>query len=301
MLHFADRLIQQSKEKESTLVVGLDPNITYFPETLLSSASTPKEISEAIYQFNKLVIDAVYPYVLAVKPQLAFYETYGSYGIQTLEKTISYATQKNLLVINDAKRNDIGSTASAYAEAFLGENPMAADAVTVNPFLGSDGLTPFIDKAAAYGKGVFVLNKTSNPSAGEIQDLRLTSGEKLYLKVSKLLQTFSKNTVGDSGYSYIGVVVGATYPEDAKCIRDLLPHALFLVPGFGTQGGAANQLSPYFDQNGFGSLISSSRAILYSYRHAFPNYWRSIDVDTLFETIQKKAQEANEEINQIRF
>lgn len=300
MNHFGDQIIRKSQEKNSALVVGLDPNIKLFPSFLLPSPNQASfsEIGNAIYQFNQYVIDAVLPYAVAVKPQLAYYEAFGSFGIIALEKTIQYAKSKGLLVINDAKRNDIGSTASAYADAFLGDSSLSANAVTVNPYLGSDGLLPFIKKGQANGKGLFILNKTSNPSAHELQDLELKSGEKVYVKIAKLVRELSQGTIGELGYSYIGVVVGATYPEDAKIIREILPQTLFLVPGFGAQGGTAEQLRPYFDQNGNGSLISSSRGILYAYTKQ--TNWKQIDVDSMKEYVKNAAQKANEEINQAR-
>jgi orotidine-5'-phosphate decarboxylase len=297
MNHFADEIITKSDEKNSVLVAGLDPNISLFPDFLLSSPSASlEEIGEAIYQFNKHVIDAVHSHVVAVKPQLAYYEVYGTYGLSALEKTIQYAQSKGLIVINDAKRNDIGSTAEAYAEAFLGQGPFAANAVTVNPYLGRDGLVPFVDN----GKGLFVLAKTSNPSSHELQDLETSTGEKIYVHTAKLVRELSEQTIGQKGYSHIGVVVGATYPEDAEVIREILPHSLFLVPGFGAQGGSAEELGSYFDKNGFGSLISSSRGITYPYTKERPDDWKKISQDTMMEIIEAAAKQSNKEINQIR-
>lgn len=302
MNHFADQILTKCEEKNSVLVVGLDPNISLFPDFFLPSkeSATLEEIGEAIYQFNKHVIDAIHTDVAAVKPQLAYYEVYGTYGLTALEKTIQYAKSKGLIVINDAKRNDIGSTAAAYAEAFLGQGPFTADAVTVNPYLGRDGLIPFIDKGLANGRGLFVLVKTSNPSSNELQDLETKTGERIYMHTSKLVRELSENTIGQKGYSHIGVVVGATYPNDAKVIRELLPQSLFLVPGFGAQGGSAEELGAYFDKNGFGSLISSSRGILYPYTKERPDDWKQIDQDTMMEIIESVAKKSNEEINQVR-
>jgi orotidine-5'-phosphate decarboxylase len=302
MTHFADQIITKSEEKNSVLVVGLDPNINLFPDFILPSKedATLEQIGEAIFQFNKHVIDAVHSHVAVVKPQLAYYEVYGTYGLTALEKTIDYAKSKGLFVINDAKRNDIGSTATAYAEAFLGKGPFTADAVTVNPYLGRDGLVPFIEKGLANGRGLFVLVKTSNPSSSELQDIETKTGERIYMHTSKLVQELSENTIGQKGYSNIGVVVGATYPNDAKIIRELLPQSLFLVPGFGAQGGSAEELGSYFDKNGFGSLISSSRGITYPYTKERPNDWKQIDSDAMKEIIESAAKKSKDEINLVR-
>ncbi|EPY04280.1 Orotidine 5'-phosphate decarboxylase [Paenibacillus alvei TS-15] len=301
MRNFADELIEQCMKKNSVLVVGLDPDIKLFPDFLSKQIDSSLEsISEVIYEFNKIVIDAVADHVVAVKPQLAYYEVYGSYGIKALEKTIEYARSKQLVIINDAKRGDIGSTSMAYAQAFLGEGIIAGDMVTVNPFLGSDGYMPFLEVADENNKGVFLLLKTSNPSSYEIQDLILENGEQLYFKMAEDINKLASATIGSNNYSYIGAVVGATYPEEAKKLRKMLPYSIFLVPGFGKQGGKAENLSVFFDAKGNGALISSSRGIIYSYMDG-DNEWVKATKDEMFKRIQKSVLTANEQINSVRF
>lgn len=302
MGNFADVLIRESIKKNSVLVVGLDPDPKFFPHYLLKDAgdTSDENIGKAIYAFNKIVIDAVADHVVAVKPQLAYYEVYGSYGIRALEETIRYARSRQLIVINDAKRGDIGPTSAAYARAFLGSGPISGDMVTVNPFLGSDGYMPFIEVAQENGKGVFLLLKTSNPSSHEIQDLKLEDGRLLYFKLAEELQALASKTIGEGRYSFIGAVVGATYPEEAKRIRDLLPHSIFLVPGFGAQGGKAEDLGVYFDRDGNGAVISSSRAIIYAYMNEIGD-WKNASAGEIERCIAQAAAEAREQINHVRF
>ncbi|MNI23228.1 orotidine 5'-phosphate decarboxylase [compost metagenome] len=302
MGNFADVLIEVSKKKKSVLVVGLDPDINFFPDFLIKNmqASSNEAVAEVIYTFNKIVIDAVAEHVVAVKPQLAYYEIYGSHGISALEKTISYARSKDLIVINDAKRGDIDSTSTAYAKAFLGDGALSGDMVTVNPFLGSDGYMPFVEVARENNKGIFLLLKTSNPSSHEIQNLKLENGELLYFKIAEDIRKLAHETKGTQQYSFIGVVVGATYPEEAKQIRKMLPHSIFLVPGFGKQGGKAEDLDVFFDENGDGALISSSRGIIYSYMNGNENWSKISEVD-IHKHIAEATIKANEQLNQVRF
>jgi orotidine-5'-phosphate decarboxylase len=302
MGNFADVLIDEGKKKNSVLVVGLDPDINFFPDFLLKNtdSSSNESIADAIYEFNKIIIDAVDNHVLAVKPQLAYYEIYGSAGFRALEKTISYARSKGLIVINDAKRGDIGSTSTAYALAFLGNGTIAGDMVTVNPFLGSDGYMPFIEMAKENDKGVFILLKTSNPSSYEIQDLKLENGELLYLKMAEEIEKLANETLGINNYSFIGAVVGATYPEETKKIRKTLPHSIFLVPGFGLQGGKVEDLSVFFDENGNGALISSSRGIIYTYMNEKED-WKKTTATEMSRYILVAAIKAKEQINEVRF
>jgi orotidine-5'-phosphate decarboxylase len=303
MKNFADTLIEHSIMKNTALVVGLDPDITYFPDFLLNEdIQKTEEICDAIIEFNKLVIDEVSDHVVAVKPQLAYYEVYGSTGIKALEETIKYARSKNLIVINDAKRGDIGSTSKAYAKAFLTNGSLSGDMVTVNPFLGKDGYEPFIEVAEENNKGLFLLLKTSNPSSSEIQDLTLQNGEILYMQMAQFINTFAEATKGDNNYSFIGTVVGATYPSDAKRIRELLPHSIFLVPGLGVQGGKAEDLAVFFDENGLGAIISSSRGITYNYYfNKKEETWRSISKEEMAISISNSAIEAKNQINEVRF
>lgn len=293
----SDRIIEEAKKKNSVLVVGLDPNFRYIPK--IFKRDTYSEIEDSLFQFNKLVIDAVHDQVVAVKPQLAYYEVFGSYGIRALERTIEYAKRKELIVINDAKRGDILTTSQAYADAFLGNGPLSVDMVTVNPFLGEDGYLPFIDNASRNNKGLFLLLKTSNPSSAEFQTQILKSGEELYIYFANIIKKLSENTLGRYGYSFIGAVVGANHIADVIKVRKILKHNFFLVPGFGAQGGKAEDLKHYFDDNGFGSLISSSRAITYAYRDE-PN-WEDIQEDKIYDFIRNKAISDNKSINKVRF
>ena len=270
-LHFADRLCAAIDAKGSAVVVGLDPRPDSLPPYLLAECraalgETPQAVAEALWRFNRGIIDAVHAVVPAVKPQLAFYERYGVAGLQAYARTAQYAREAGLLVIADGKRNDIGSTASAYAEAFLGASgDFTADALTVNPFLGRDGIQPFVDCARQHGRGVFVLVKTSNPSAGDLQDLRV-NGEPLYEHLGRLVESWGESSRGQSGYSSVGAVVGATWPEQAARLRALMPHTLFLVPGYGAQGATAADVACCFDHRGHGALVNASRSIIFAWR-----------------------------------
>lgn len=301
MKNIADAIITESKKKNSVLVVGLDPNLDFFPDFLIRGHSygSLSKVEDAIYHFNQIVIDAVVDNVAAVKPQLAYYERYGSYGIRALEKTIQYAKGRGLLVINDAKRGDIGSTSDAYANAFLGNSPLAADMVTVNPLLGSDAYKPFIKKAQENGRGLFLLLKTSNPSSKEIQDLKLQDGSLLYMTIANHIISISVGTLGEFNYSFIGAVVGATFPTEATRLRKILPNTIFLVPGFGVQGGKAEDMRNFFDTNGNGALISSSRGIIYSYTKKKEN-WKDISEVEMFEIIKSTCLSDKEKIERIR-
>jgi orotidine-5'-phosphate decarboxylase len=279
MSHFADRLCQAIQEKRSCVVVGLDPRPEQLPpEFQPSPGASAEEVAERFRLFHRQVVEVVTPHAVAVKPQIAFFEPYGPAGIAAYLDAIAFARGRGLLVIGDVKRNDIGSTAEAYAAAHLG--PDGADAVTVNPYLGSDGLKPFIQVAARNGKGVFVLVKTSNPSASEIQDL-LVDGEPVYVWVARLARGLGEAHVGRSGYSLVGAVVGATQAASARTLRREMPRALFLVPGYGAQGGAAADCAPCFNPDGLGAVVNSSRGILFAYaepawRQRFsPEDWRA--------------------------
>jgi orotidine-5'-phosphate decarboxylase len=252
-----DRLIEKIKELGNPTVMGLDPKLSYIPDFIKKSADDP------VFEFNKRLIDAAEGLVPAVKPQSAYYEMRGPAGAVTLYKTIKYAKEKNIFVILDGKRNDIGETSKAYAESYLGnaENTYGADALTVNGYLGSDGLIPFIDAAKAFDKGIFMLVKTSNKSSGELQDLMVGS-KPIYEIMGEMCETLGADNIGRYGYSAVGAVVGATYPEQLKTLREKLPHTFFLVPGYGAQGGGAAGLRGGFDKNGGGIIVNSSRAIM---------------------------------------
>ncbi len=273
-----DVLIKKIKEKSNPSVAGLDPKVDYVPEYIRRKAYSVygkniKGATEAIWEFNKGLIDALYDIVPAVKPQSAYYEMYGLAGEEVLARTISYAKEKGLYVILDVKRNDIGSTAEAYSKAYLGKvevdgewfdaNPV--DCVTVNPYLGTDGVAPFIKDCKEYGKSIFALVKTSNPSSGELQDL-MVGDKHIYEKVAELVNTWGADVIGESGYSSVGAVVGATYPEQAEVLRKLMPNAYFLVPGYGAQGGNAKDVAKSFNDDGLGAIVNSSRGIMCAYK-----------------------------------
>jgi orotidine-5'-phosphate decarboxylase len=274
-----DRLCNAIGQKGSPVVVGLDPRVEDLPAPLLAECRelygpTTQAAAEALWRFNRAIIDAVHDLVPAVKPQLAFYERYGVAGMQAFARTVRYAQEAGLCVIADAKRNDIGSTVASYAEAFLGTTTVfdhvvpgdfTVDALTVNAFLGSDGIAPFVTCACQYGRGLFVLVKTSNASSGEIQD-QLVDGRPLYEHLGQLVETWGKTSRGASGYSLVGAVVGATYPEQGRRLRALMPHTLFLVPGYGAQGATAADVVGCFDARGQGALVNASRSILFAYR-----------------------------------
>jgi len=269
-----DLLIEAIKEKKSHVVVGLDPKLEEMPKEFMAKAKEKKlSLSEVIYSFNKEVIDAVYDLVPAVKPQVAYYEMYGLEGLLAYKKTIEYAKSKKLIVIGDIKRSDIGSTSLAYSRAHIGSvyynekkvNDFAVDAVTINPFLGSDTLKEFEEDMTNEGAMIFVLVKTSNKSSGELQDLE-SGGKKIYEHVSKLVSDMAKSHVGINGYSGVGAVTGATYKEELINIRNLMPRSYFLIPGYGAQGGVASDVVGGFNKDGLGAVINSSRGIIYAYK-----------------------------------
>lgn len=273
-------LIQKIREKNNPTVMGLDPIIDYIPAYIKEKAvkeygDSFKAAGEAIFEFNKGLIDAAAELVPAVKPQSAFYEMYGIEGLIALEKTIEYAKTAGLYVILDVKRNDIGNTAEAYAKAFIGETKLfnskakatPVDCVTVNPYLGIDGIKPFIDIAAENDKSMFILVKTSNKSSGDFQDLEI-GDTTLYRKVAAKVEEWGAHYVSESGYSPCGAVVGATYPKQLTELRAAMPHTFFLIPGYGAQGGAANDIVGAFDKNKNGAIVNSSRALMCAYQKA---------------------------------
>lgn len=270
MLPFADRLDAAVRRRANPVLVGLDPRTDMLPEGILpqGDANDGSEQAKAFAQFCRGLIDVVAPLVACVKPQAAFFEHLGPPGMVALAEIVAYARQKGLLVILDAKRNDIGSTATAYAEGFLGpggQSAWGADAMTVSPYLGDDSLQPFVDVATERAAGVFVLVKTSNPGGGMFQDL-VADGRPLYRHVAQYVEGLALQTAGDCGYGSVGAVVGATYPEQLAELRAAMPHTWFLVPGFGSQGGTAGDVAAAFDPRGGGAIINSSRAIIFAYR-----------------------------------
>lgn len=268
-----NRLIEKIRKTGAPIVVGLDPMLGYIPEAILAKAfsefgETLEGAAEAIWQFNKEIIDNTCDLIPAVKPQIAMYEQFGVEGLKAFQKTVKYCKEKGLVVIGDVKRGDIGSTSAAYATGHLGKvmvgkNSYAAfdeDFATVNPYLGSDGVKPFIKVCQEEKKGIFVLVKTSNPSSGEFQD-RLIDGRPLYEHVGEKVAEWGGECMGDS-YSYVGAVVGATYPEMGKILRNIMPKAYILVPGYGAQGGKGADLVHFFNEDGLGAIVNSSRGII---------------------------------------
>lgn len=276
---FIDLLIDAIKEKDNPTVVGLDPKLDFIPQFIKEKAFKEhgvnlKGAAQAIIEFNKGLIDALHDIVPAVKPQLAYYEMYGIEGLMAFEETVKYAKQKGMIVIADGKRNDIGTTAESYSAGFLGRTRIDedvlqpifdADALTVNPYLGIDGIKPFIDDCKKYQKGIFVLVKTSNKSSGQIQDILTDKGKSIYEVVAELVEEWGKSLRGKYGYSSVGAVVGATYPNQAKILRREMKHAYILVPGYGAQGGTARDVAHSFDGEGLGAIVNASRSIMCAY------------------------------------
>lgn len=269
-----DKLIEKIVDLQNPTCVGLDTSFSYLPEDMRNGISSFDDAAEAIAEFNMNVIDKVCDVVPSVKVQIAYYEMYGHAGLQAFEYTVNYAKGRGLIVIADCKRNDIGSTAGCYSSAYLGKTDVngkllrafAADMLTVNGYLGYDGIKPFVNDIKAYDKSIFALVKTSNPSSGEFQNLKLDNGQYVYEKMGELVSEWGKDSIGKYGYSEVGAVVGATHPEEAGRLRVQLPHTFFLIPGYGAQGGSAEMLKVCFDKNGLGGVVNSSRGIICAYR-----------------------------------
>lgn len=272
-----NKLVANIKKTNAPIVVGLDPMLNYIPEHVQKKAfaefgETLEGAAEAIWQFNKEIVDKTYDLIPAVKPQIAMYEQFGIPGLDAFKKTVDYCKEKGLVVIGDIKRGDIGSTSAAYAVGHLGHvqvgsksyAPFDEDFVTVNPYLGSDGVNPFIDICKEENKGLFILVKTSNPSSGEFQD-QLIDGRSLYELVGEKVAAWGEAHMGDE-YSYIGAVVGATYPEMGKVLRKVMPKSYILVPGYGAQGGQGKDLVHFFNEDGLGAIVNSSRGIIAAYK-----------------------------------
>lgn len=275
-----DRLIENIIKMQNPTVAGLDPKLDYVPASIKEKCfakygNTLDGAAAALFEFNKALIDSLCDIVPAVKPQAAYYEMYGWQGVKALCDTISYAKSKGMFIITDGKRNDIGTTMEAYAAAHLGETAVngesieafGADALTVNGYLGTDGIKPLLNICKEKDKGIFVLVKTSNPSSGELQDMKLKTNESVYEHMGKMCEDWGKELVGEYGYSAVGAVVGATYPEQLKELREKLPHTFFLVPGYGAQGGGAEDVKNAFDQRGLGAIINSSRGIMCAWKN----------------------------------
>ena len=266
---FADLLTAAISEKKNPVLVGLDPRFGLLPDAMTASRDekNPAEVAAAYEEFCRAVIDVVAPLVPAVKPQAAFFEQYGPDGTAALARVIRYARSQRLVVILDGKRNDIGSTASAYATGLLGaESPWGADALTVSPYLGDDSLEPFVATAEKNGAGVFILVKTSNPGGGMIQDLVVEDGRTVYRHIAEYVEKLSAQSAGPNRYGAIGAVVGATWPKQLAELRSVMKKTWLLVPGYGSQGGSASDVAAAFDEEGFGALINNSRGILFAHR-----------------------------------
>ena len=289
MKNAIDNLIDKIKEKNNPTVIGLDPRYEMIPKCITQKyAPTLEGASKAIIEFNKRLIDATYDIIPAVKPQIAFYEMFGIEGMKAFKETCEYAKQKGMIVIADIKRGDIGSTAEGYSNTFLGKTKIAnkeesifdVEFVTLNPYMGIDSIKPFIEDCKKYNKGIFILIKTSNPSSGDIQDVKMKDGEELYTKVAKLVENWGEDLRGEYGYSSVGGVVGATYPEQLESLRKVAPHTFFLIPGYGAQGGKANDIAKAFDSNGIGGIVNSSRGLMCAYKS---DLWKDKFTEEEFE------------------
>ena len=272
-----EKLVERIKKLEAPIVVGLDPTLNFVPKFILVKAinekgETLEAAADAIFEFNKKIVDAVYDLIPAVKPQIAMYEQFGIPGLMAFKKTLDYCHEKGLLVIGDAKRGDIGSTSTAYAIGHIGKvkvgsteiAPFDEDFLTINPYMGSDSVVPFVEECKKYDKGLFILVKTSNPSSGEFQDQKV--GKKaVYELVGKKVDEWGAELI-KNGYSDVGAVVGATYPEMGEVLREIMPKAYILVPGYGAQGGTAAELKPFFNKDGLGAIVNSSRGIIAAYK-----------------------------------
>ena len=298
-----NKLVDKIKKTNAPIVVGLDPMMNYIPSQIQEKAfaefgETLEGAAEAIWQFNKGIVDAVYDLIPAVKPQIAMYEQFGIPGLMAYKRTIDYCKEKDLLVIGDIKRGDIGSTSAAYAVGHLGHVQVGSkkyagfdeDFATVNPYLGTDGVKPFVDVCKEENKGLFILVKTSNPSSGEFQD-QMVDGRPLYELVGEKVAQWGEEHMGDS-YSYVGAVVGATYPEMGKVLRKLMPKTFILVPGYGAQGGKGKDLVHFFNEDGLGAIVNSSRGIIAAYRQdAYASFGESNYADASRQAVKDMIQD----------
>lgn len=275
MSNIMDILISKIQEKQSPIVMGIDPRYDFIPNYIRNNYENSVDgFAKASIEFAKGLIDSVSDIIPAIKPQLAYFEAMGPKGLVAYQEIIEYAKSKDLIIISDAKRGDIGTTSKAYSNAFLGKTELNdklesiynSDFVTVNPYMGTDCVSPFVEDCKEYNKGIFILVKTSNKSSGEIQDLITTDGEKIYEKVGKLVEKWGEELIGEHGYSSVAAVVGATYPIQLKELRELMPHTFFLIPGYGAQGGKAEDIALAFDKNGLGGIINASRSLMCAYK-----------------------------------
>lgn len=278
MENYADRLIKAIEEKNTSCIVGLDPQIELMPEFILQrnkNETIQKRIFKSIYEFHKIIIDTIADIVPCVKLQIAFYEQYGVAGMKAFESTLNYSKSNNLITIVDAKRNDIGSTAQAYSNSLLGKTNIFGnkvsiydvDCITVSPFLGEDSLMPFYKDCLEYGKGIFVLVKTSNPGSGDFQNLQIiNTGDEIFVSLGRLVNKIGSSLIGKRGYSSIGAVVGATYPLEADKLRNIMKNNIFLVPGYGAQGARGKDIINCFNSDNLGAIVNASRSITYNFK-----------------------------------
>jgi orotidine-5'-phosphate decarboxylase len=300
MPHFADRFLEAVDTTRSYLTVGLDPDLSAIPPELLGAPQSLAEAAAGAEQFCRALIDGVVGLVPAVKPQSAFFEQFGSAGLAALERVTDHAREAGLLVLGDAKRGDIGTTMAAYATALLGRLQLPGgeavpvqdvDAVTISPYLGPESLEPMLDTARQYEKGLFVLVRTSNPGSGDLQLLELAGGRRLFEEMAVMVAAMGANDVGERGFSNVGAVCGLTFPDDARRLRELMPHSLFLVPGLGPQGGRSSDFPLFLDDEGYGATVAASRAIA--------SGWRSQPgSDTAEQRVRLGAKEAVEKVNE---
>jgi orotidine-5'-phosphate decarboxylase len=284
-----DKLIEKIIQTQNPTCVGLDTLFDYLPDDMKAGVTTFDGVAERVFDFNKKLIDTLYPLIPSVKVQIAYYEMYGTAGMKAYEETLKYAAEKDLVVIADAKRNDIGSTAACYAKTFLGETSVndikakafPSDYVTVNGYLGTDGIAPFVEECEKADKGIFVLVKTSNPSGAEVQNLVLENGKPMYEHMGDLVEKWGESTIGTYGYSAVGAVVGATHPTEAARLRETMPHTFFLIPGYGAQGGNAQMLKSCFKSNGLGGVVNNSRGILCAYKKLGGTYYEAAKAATI--------------------
>lgn len=300
-----DNLIEKIKKTNNPTVMGLDPRYEMLPKCVTNKYPPNLEgVSKAIIEFNKALIDATYDIIPAIKPQIAFYEMYGIPGMESFKETCRYAKEKGMIVIADIKRGDIGSTATGYSNAFLGKTKIGeeeqsiydVDFVTVNPYMGTDCVKPFIEDCKKYDKGIFILAKTSNPSSGELQDLKLENQKEVYVQIAELVEKWGEELRGKYQYSSVAAVVGATYPEQLKQIRKVAPHTYFLIPGYGAQGGKANDIALGFDSKGLGGIVNASRSLMCAYKSE--NWKNQVTEEEYYKATRLEALRMRDELNQ---
>lgn len=308
---FIDKLMKRVKELQNPTIMGLDPKLEFIPKSIREKnlqihGNNLAAASASILEFNKRLIDAVTGIVPAIKPQLAYYEMYGIEGLKAFLETIRYAREKGFIIVADAKRNDIGSTSQAYSAAFLGEAALEdgksepifnADAVTLNAYLGIDGINPMLEDSKKYGKGAFILVKTSNPSSAQLQDMVVQDGRTVYEVMADLVIEWGKDLIGECGYSSIGAVVGATWPEQLIALRRRMPNTCFLVPGYGAQGGGAKDVAPAFDKNGLGAVINASRSLMCAYK--LDKWKAAFTIEEFDQACREEALRMKEELQNV--